>query len=98
MKPRSPPRSAPADSEPERPVMIRFPCLDCRKTLSVADESTGKLAKCPNCLAKVRVPADSAPAKLLVRWLKAEARPRDEEYAERWVPARKVKELAPGSR
>ncbi len=36
--------------------MIRFPCPGCEKKLSVKDELAGRVAVCPNCKTKVRVP------------------------------------------
>lgn len=42
--------------------MIRFDCTGCGKKLSVPDETAGKLATCPGCKAKVRIPAGGAAA------------------------------------
>src|SRR5205823_2428132 len=36
--------------------MIRFQCTACLRKLSVADELAGKLAVCPSCRTKLRIP------------------------------------------
>lgn len=42
--------------------MIRFPCPGCEKKLSVKDEMAGRIAVCPSCKHKVRIPQPEAPA------------------------------------
>lgn len=41
---------------------INFSCPGCSKTLRVADENAGKLARCPDCGAVATIPATSSPA------------------------------------
>ena len=36
--------------------MIRFECPDCNKNLTVDDAKAGRLARCPGCGQKVRIP------------------------------------------
>jgi hypothetical protein len=40
--------------------MIQFPCSECGKKLNVGESAAGKLATCPTCKAKTRVPQESA--------------------------------------
>jgi hypothetical protein len=39
------------------PMAIEFRCTQCQKLLSVADNTEGKQAKCPNCGATLKIPA-----------------------------------------
>src|SRR5262249_10072556 len=42
------------------PLVIRFRCPDCDKTIKVPDGKAGKAIVCPRCVASSRVPAETA--------------------------------------
>ncbi|MFN5298854.1 MAG: hypothetical protein ACK5HA_11165, partial [Planctomycetaceae bacterium] len=44
------------------PMSIHFPCEGCSRPLSAPDDKAGKLAICPECGARLRVPGGNAPA------------------------------------
>ncbi|HEY1378429.1 MAG TPA: zf-TFIIB domain-containing protein [Gemmataceae bacterium] len=44
------------------PPVIAFKCPKCRVTLEFADAAAGRLARCPACRARVRVPEPPPPA------------------------------------
>lgn len=42
---------------------IQFPCEGCSRPLSAPDDKAGKLAICPECGARLRVPGGNAPSR-----------------------------------
>ena len=44
-------------------MSIHFPCEGCSRPLSAPDDKAGKLAICPECGARLRVPGGNAPAR-----------------------------------
>lgn len=49
----------PIDCDVRVRMPIRFSCTKCSKKLSAPDKLAGKLAKCPDCGTKTRIPAPS---------------------------------------